>query len=61
MVRKKLGWEDQVLVDSITAQVEATSNAFVDDKRRHEEDASMEEAQERDKQQREDLRAWIIS
>jgi hypothetical protein len=56
-VRKKSGWEDPVLVNSITAQIEAAWNASIDDKRRHERDALMEEAQGKDKQQRGDLRA----
>ena len=59
MVRKKSGWEDPVLVNSITAQVGAAWNASIDDKRRHEGDALMEEAQGRDKQQRGDLRARV--
>jgi hypothetical protein len=59
MVRKKSGWEDPILVNSITAQVEAAWNASMDDKRRHEGDASMEEAQGKNKQQRGDLRAWV--
>jgi hypothetical protein len=51
IVRKKSGWDDPVLVNSITAQVAVACNTVVDDKRRLE-DTSIENSQEREKQQR---------
>jgi hypothetical protein len=51
VVRRKSGWDDLVLVNSITAQVGAAWNATVEDKKRLE-DTSMEDSQGREKQQR---------
>jgi hypothetical protein len=51
IVRRKSGWDDPVLVNSSNAQVGATWNAAVDDKRRLE-DTPMEDSQGREKQQR---------
>jgi hypothetical protein len=51
IVRKKSGWDDPVLVFSITAQVGAAWNAAIDNKRRLE-DTLMEDSQGREKQQR---------
>jgi hypothetical protein len=50
VVRRKSGWDDPMLVNSISAQVEAAWNAAVDDKRRLE-DTHMEDSQGREKQQ----------
>jgi hypothetical protein len=50
-IRKKSGWNEPVLINSITAEVGATWNASVEEKRRQE-DSPMEEAQRKEKQQR---------
>jgi hypothetical protein len=51
IVRRKSGWNDPVLVNSITAQVGAAWNALIEDKRRLK-DNPMEDSQGREKQQR---------
>lgn len=54
IVKRKSRWDDWMLVNSITAQVEAVWNATVEDKRGLE-DISMEYSQGREKQQRLEL------
>jgi hypothetical protein len=51
IVRRKSGWDDPVLVNSITAQIGVAWNASIEDKRRLE-DTPMEDSQGREKQQR---------
>jgi hypothetical protein len=53
IVRRKFGWDDPMLVNSITTQIEAAWNAVVDDKRRLE-DILMDDFKGRKKQQRQD-------
>jgi hypothetical protein len=51
IVRKNFGWDNPMLVKSITAQVGGTWNAFVNDKRRLK-NTRMEDSQGKEKKQR---------